>query len=150
MYVESRLSGLRAELMQLGSLVESLTGESPEYGSFPELQLSRHATELSHLPGTYHVGSLSCRVTAPLKRRSGIVTHIAGMVSCITNSGQLHMLALHLCMASSNALVVPIWAKNASAQMESIIEQQTLNELIASLLEKTPEALESFAHLIEA
>lgn len=149
-YVDNRLRSLRTELTQIGSLVQSLTGLVPEYGLFPELQASNYVTQLSHLPDTYYVAATSCRVTTGLKRRSGNVNHVAGIVLCMTTSGVVHMLALHLCMSSPTARVVHVWVQNASAQMESFIEHQTLNELLASLLGNVPAALECFADFIES
>jgi serine/threonine protein kinase len=149
-YVDGRLASLHTEFRTLGSVIESLTGLKPEYGIFPELQSSNHVTQLSHLPDTYYVGMVSSRIAAPLKRCSGFATHVAAIVLCVTTSSELHMVALHLLTASPKALVLHHWIKNASAPMDSLFEQHSLTDLLTTLRAKLPEALETFAQLIES
>lgn len=147
-YVNDRLTALRNKLAGLGTIVQSLTTLTPEFGSFTELESNSRVSALRHLPDSYHVGTIGCRVTSPLRRRSGLATHCAGIALCVTASGVLHMLALHILTSSHQARVVTIWTQEASAHMDSLLEFQAIGQLVSGLEAQAPQALDAFAHLL--
>lgn len=149
-HVDEQLTSLRGELTDLGLLIESLTGLTVEYGVFPELSASSQVSELSHLPESYYVSSWGCRVTAPLKRRGGLVNHVSGVALCTTTSGEVHMVVMHVLLASPGAQVVLPWIQKATAAMGSLVEQKELATLLAGLRANAPKALEVFAQLINS
>lgn len=145
-YVDNQVVRLQPDIQKLGALVKSLTDLEPKYGPFPEIESDIHLSQLRHLQDTYYVATIGCRITAPMRRRSGFVNHVAGLALCMTTSGTLHLLAMHVLLASPNARVLHVRVQNTSVPMDSLLEDQALSQIFTGLQEKAPEALELFAH----